>query len=496
MLELLTPKQMALADKAAIDGGTAGIELMENAGAAVAEILKTDIPDADKILVICSIGNNGGDGFIAARLLREQQKDVTVFIAGDVSKISGDAKIAYDRLGQKALTGQIPDLRKFDALIDALFGAGLDRPITGEMAQIIETVKSSGKPVISVDLPSGIDGSNGQVMGCAIRARSTVTFFRYKPGHLLVPGKHHCGIRHLKQIGIPDKVLTKSLYSAFRNRPELWLDNYPSLSADGHKYDRGHCLIISGPMASTGAARLMAGAALRSGSGLVTVASPSDALSVNASHLTSIMLRCADKPEDVQEILSDERFNCVALGPGMPADKHTMKMVEAVLEMKRNTVLDAGALSAFKDRGSDLFRTIRNSGSTTVMTPHEGEYKSLFPADTEIPSKLEKARSASDKSGAVVLLKGPDTVVASGAGRASISDNAPPWLATAGSGDVLSGIVAGLLAQGMPAFEAASAAVWMHGAAAQSLGPAMVSSDLDEGLKQIIGELVSAKSGQ
>ncbi|MGI9353518.1 MAG: NAD(P)H-hydrate dehydratase [Rhizobiaceae bacterium] len=491
MLELLTPKQMALADKATIDGGIAGIQLMENAGEAVVEILNLEVPDAGKILVICGTGNNGGDGFVAARLLYEQQKKVTVLIAGDVANIAGDAKLAFERLDRKIVSNEKPDLSKYDAVVDALFGAGLDRPVIGEPALLIDAVNASGKPVVSVDLPSGIDGSSGQVMGCAINANATVTFFRYKPGHLLVPGRYHCGNHHLRQIGITEKTLTQSRYAACRNQQNLWLNTYPATRPDGHKYDRGHCLVVSGPVASTGAARLVAGAALRTGSGLVTIASPSDALIVNASHLTSIMLRCADKPEEIQEVLSDERFNCIAMGPGMLPDNHTVRMVEAVLEMKRNTVLDAGALSAFRSRPSELFQAIRRSGGQVVLTPHEGEFRTLFPDEKDIRSKLEKAKSASEKSGSVILLKGPDTVVASGRNEASISNNAPPWLATAGSGDVLTGIVAGLLAQGMPVFDAANAAVWMHGAAAKSVGPGMISSDLDAGLQNVIRGLVA-----
>lgn len=489
MLELLTPVQMALADGAAINGGTPGITLMENAGAAVVDVFNEEFPDASKILVICGTGNNGGDGFIAARMLRDQSKDVSVFIFGDASRISGDAKLAFDRCEQVIIASELPDISKFDVVVDALFGAGLDRPVAGKAAQIVDAVNDSGKPIISVDLPSGINGATGEVMGHAVGATSTVTFFRYKPGHVLLPGRSFCGRKHLRQIGIEEDVLASSGQSAALNLPDLWGQVFPTPDIAGHKYDRGHSLVLSGPLTATGAARLMAGAALRVGSGLVTVASPEDAMLVNACHLTSIMLRSADTPHDIRETLADERFNCVALGPGMPPDSDTARMVTTVLAMKRRTVLDAGALSAFESSPDTLFAAIRNSGAQVVLTPHEGEFAKLFPEENKLSSKLERAKAASVKSGAVILLKGPDTVVASPSGEASIADNSAPWLATAGSGDVLSGIVTGLLAQGMPVFEATSAAVWLHGDAAQKAGPGMISSDLDQALRLSIRDL-------
>ncbi len=490
MPELLTPAQMAKADRLTIDGGIPGIELMENAGLAVVEVLKKQFPEFQNILIVCGTGNNGGDGFVTARRLVDEGRRIKVFICGDIKSISGDAERALAKLDKSILIGGYPNFTEPDVIVDALLGAGLDREVKGTFASIIKAINESGKPVLSIDLPSGVDGKTGQIQGCAVKAHCTVTFFRYKLGHILMPGRHYCAKRFLQQIGIKAETLKQTGISGIQNVPANWRKHYPVPSLAGHKYHRGHTLVISGPMTSTGAARLLALAALRSGSGLVTVASPVDALVVNAIHLTSVMLQKADSPHDVQEILADQRFNCVALGPGLPADKHTASMVIRVLEMQRKTILDAGGLAAFSANPERLFEAIKTSNKPVIITPHGGEFGRLFPDLGVHGSKVERARAAADKSGAVVILKGPDTVVATPGGEVSVSDNSPPWLATAGSGDVLAGIVAGLVAQGMPAFVAANAAIWLHGDAANRLGFGMISSDLDEGLRQSIKSLL------
>lgn len=493
MHELLSPKQMAMADKLTIESGISGITLMENAGQAVVDVLDLRFPKAHNILIVCGAGNNGGDGFIAARRLADAGKDVAVFICGDIAKISGDAELALAKLDKSILVDRFPDLQQFDLIIDAIFGAGLDREVKGETANIIGEINQSNKPIIAVDLPSGIDGRTGQIMGCAVKADQTVTFFRMKPGHLLLPGRVNCGERHLRQIGICETVLKKAGVTCFQNAPAKWQDHYPIPSFEGHKYSRGHTLVFSGPLTATGAARLVAQAALRTGSGLVTLASPKDAVSVNAAHLTSVMLLQADTPKNLQKILKDQRLNCVALGPGLPPDKKTAEAVIQVLEMGRRTILDAGALAAFSRQPQKLFDAIKACEADVFLTPHDGEFLKLFPTHASQQSKIDKAQAAANTSGATIILKGADTVVATPQGEISVSDNAPPWLATAGSGDVLAGVLAGLAAQGMPAFEAACAAVWLHGDAANRLGPGIISSDLDEGLRQSLNHLISAQ---
>ena len=491
MYELLTPSQMALADQLTINNGYPGIDLMENAGRAVVDTLNQQYVDAERILVVCGTGNNGGDGFVVARQLADLGRSVKVFIHGDITRICGDAELALAKIDKSMIIAELPNVEAFDVIVDAILGAGLDREVTGPLAEIIGLINSSGKPVVSVDLPSGIDGRTGRVMGAAVKANHTVTFFRYKPGHMLFPGRGHCGIRSLHQIGIEAEVTEHTGITGVRNDPHFWIDQYPTPSLEAHKYDRGHTLVLSGPPTATGAARLLAGAALRSGSGLVTIASPTDAIPINAAHLTSVMLLKADNPKDVKHILKDKRFNCVALGPGMPPDKQTIAMVKQVLELQRKTVLDAGALTAFAEKPETFFKHLEKNPSDTFLTPHAGEFARLFPNETTLTSKIERAVSAAERSGAIVVLKGPDTIVACPTGQVSVSDNAPPWLATAGSGDVLAGIIAGLASQGIPGFEAACAGVWLHGDAANRLGPGMISSDLDQGLHQSIKALVS-----
>lgn len=494
MHELLTPSEMCFADKLTIKNGLSGITLMENAGHAIASVVQKKFPSAGKILVICGTGNNGGDGFVAARLLQDAGLTVKFYICGDITTIRGDAELALAKLSKDNLLTNIADLQEYDLLIDALLGAGLDRDVTGSIADLINLINESGKPVVSIDLPSGIDGASGLVRGAAIKANASVTFFRYKPGHFLMPGREYCGELHLHQIGIESSVLEKIDVLAVRNIMDIWVGQFPRINQSTHKYNRGHTLVISGPVETAGAARLAAMTALRSGSGLVTVAASSEQLMAHASHLTSVMLRRADSISDMDAILEDCRINCVVLGPGLPPHQKTADLVQVVLSFKRLAVLDAGALSCFVDDPEILYEAIKKNGRDVVLTPHEGEFVRLFPYESCSPSKIERARQAASSSGAIIVLKGSDTVIASPDGRISVSSNAPPWLATAGSGDVLAGMVAGLLAQGMPAFEAACAANWFHGEAANILGPAMISSDLDEGLRLVLKNFIEEQA--
>lgn len=490
MDELLTPEQMNKADQLTIAGGIAGIELMEAAGRSINLVLQQKFPQARDILIICGGGNNGGDGFVIARLLANSGLNVDLFIAGDTDNIRGDAALALSRTGPDVkLVKAIAD-KPYDLIVDALFGAGLDRAITGNRAAIIEAINGSDTPVLSVDLPSGIDGATGAILGCAFNATVTVTFFRKKPGHVLYPGRQNCGELVVAQIGIRSGVLKKLGITSRLNRPNLWHDQYPVLKSDGHKFDRGHSLIVSGELPMSGAARLCAGAALRTGSGLVTIACSKDVLSANAASLSAIMLCEASDEGALLKVLEDKRMNCIAMGPGMQPDSTTRGKVLALLSAKRHMVLDAGALSAFNDHQDELFDAIKANGQSVVLTPHAGEFSRLFPDQHDVQSKITCTQKAAKRAGAIIINKGADTVIAAPDGRSAISDNAPPWLATAGSGDVLTGIVAGLLAQGMAGYEAANAAVWLHGDAANRMGAPLISSDLDEGLRQAIGGLV------
>ncbi len=489
MLELLTPAEMGRADNLTISAGTPGLTLMEAAGRAVAEAVRVRLPS--DVLVLAGPGNNGGDGFVAARLLTEWGFRVRVQLLGNPERIKGDAAEAFARWRGPTERGP-GDLAGAGLIVDALFGAGLDRPVEGEVAAAIAAVNDAKAHVVAVDLPSGINGATGAVMGIAIRADETITFFRKKPGHLLLPGRIYCGTVRVADIGISAAVLAELRSQAFENAPALWRAALPAPRLDGHKYHRGHVVVMSGGLASTGAARLAARGALRTGAGLVTIASPPDALAVNAAANLAVMVRLVDGAVALRNFLEDKRRNVVVLGPGGGVGASMRGMVLVALSSGAHVVLDADALTSFADDPGALFAAIKGRGSATVLTPHEGEFVRLFRPLNDISpqsDKLSKARFAAAASGAIVIFKGPDTVAADPDGRAAIATNAPPSLATAGSGDVLAGFIAGLLAQGMPDFDAACAAVWLHGAAANAFGPGLIAEDLPEALPGVYRDL-------
>jgi len=488
MNELLTPSEMAEADRMTIAGGTAGITLMEQAGRAVADAIIGGFPSGKRVTVVAGPGNNGGDGFVAARLLAEHGYRVTVMLVGDQTRLKGDAALAA-RKWPGGVTADPGYLATADVLVDALFGAGLDRPIEGVARAVIETMNELAKPIVAVDVPSGINGASGAVMGVAVRATATVTFFRKKPGHLLLPGRLHCGVVSVADIGIPALVLEHIAPETFENVPALWQSQFRIPKLDGHKYDRGHAVVVSGPSWSTGAARLAARGALRAGAGLVTIASPREALAINAADNLAVMVRLVDGAAELAGFLADKRLNALAIGPGVGVGPETCELVLTALSGERAVVLDADAMTSFAGDPQRLAGALgARAENRTIMTPHEGEFTRYFVALDErakVGSKLDRARLAAGLTGAVIILKGADTVVAAPDGRAAISANAPAYLATAGAGDVLAGMTTGLLAQGMPAFEAAAAAVWLHGEAASAFGPGLISEDLSEQLPRL-----------
>lgn len=483
MLELLTTAEMAEADRLTIAGGVPGIELMEAAGAAVAQVAATLAPEGP-ILVLCGPGNNGGDGFVAARRLRAAGREVVLHLLGNPAQLRGDAKAAFEGWGGPTHSADLP-VPRTGLVIDALFGAGLDRPLAGRAAGVVAEVNASGVPVLAVDVPSGLPGDTGQPLGPVIDATATVTFFRLKPGHLLHPGRSLCGDVTLADIGIPASVLPQIGPRAWRNGRALWARYMRAPAAGDHKYRRGHAAVVSGGMARTGAARLAATAALRAGAGLVTLASPPDALAVNAHHLTAVMLRRMEGAAGLADLLADARFTAVALGPGLGLGAPERALVEAALAADVALVLDADALTLWQDDPFALFALTATRTAPVVLTPHDGEFARLFPDLADHP-KPERARAAAARAGVTLVLKGGDTVIAAPDGRATINANAPGWLATAGAGDVLCGIVAGLLAQGLPGFEAAAAAVWLHGAAGTEAGPNLTAEDLEPALRTVL----------
>jgi len=494
-MQVLTTTEMSKADQLAIAGGTSGFALMLSAGRAVAEAA-ADLVEEGPIVVVAGGGNNGGDGFVAAAELVARGRQVAVVLFGAREALTGDAALAARHWSGPVLPGEAASVGQPALIIDALFGAGLNRIVRDGARDLIEAINASGAPVLSVDLPSGINGNTGAVMGTAVQASETVTFFRRKPGHLLMPGRAHCGRVRVADIGIEAGVLDAIAPTTFENVPELWQGVFPVPGFDGHKYARGHALVLSGDIASTGAARLAARGALRGGAGLVTVLSPRTALAVNAAALSAIMVRPMDTVAELGEMLADHRLGTFILGPGAGIGLHTHGVVRTVLAACRHAVLDADALTSFAGRPDELFDATRAAaGAGVVLTPHQGEFSRLFSEmDNKHPfkSKLERVRAAAARSGAVVLLKGPDTVVAAPDGRAAIAANAPPWLATAGSGDVLSGLIGAMLAQGVPAFEAACIGVWMHGEAGREAGPGLIAEDLPEVLPAVFRRLFDA----
>ncbi len=489
MFELLTTSEMGEADRLTIAGGIPGTVLMENAGRAVADAVAANFPSGLAISFVAGPGNNGGDGFVAARILAGQGRAVRVLFVGDRSRLKGDALAAAQAWSGDTQEAPPAALKSAGVIVDALFGAGLDRPVEGEARAMIEAMNESGVPIVAVDLPSGINGNSGAVMGAAVRATRTVTFFRRKPGHVLLPGRLHCGPVAVAQIGISERVLEAIGPKTFVNVPGLWSSCFPVPQVDAHKYARGHTVVVSGGVSSTGAARLAARGALRAGAGLVTIASPRDALAVNAARSLAVMVRPVDGAGELSAMLTDPRLNAIVLGPGGGVGAPMREMVLAALAGSRAAILDADALTSFADNPEMLSKALANRReSCAILTPHEGEFARLFRTVELIPSvkqKLEAARVASHETSAIVVLKGPDTVVAAPDGRAAIAENAPAYLATAGAGDVLAGMIAGLAAQGMPGFEAACAAVWCHGEAAKEFGPGLIAEDLPEMLPRV-----------
>lgn len=498
--EILTPREMGETDRRAIAAGPlSGIELMRNAGAGVARAVQERFPHVSRADILCGPGNNGGDGYVVARLLAEAGWAVSVW--SDAAPREGsDAVIAAGECAVpvQPLAGFVPQTGA--VVVDALFGAGLSKEIAGADARAITLCVEAGAPVVAVDLPSGVSGDSGKVLGSAFKADLTVTFVRKKPGHLLQPGRSLCGDVVVADIGISDAIVAQAGSRCFENGPGLWIGRFPQPEVDAHKYRRGHVGVFSGGPTATGAARLAAMAAARAGCGAVTVLSSEAALAANAAHLTSIMLRKTDTLAEAVAFLGDRRPDALVFGPGLLADDATadfaIALVGAAAGLRGAVVVDASALTALARRADALFAAARQADAPAlVLTPHEGEFGRLFPdiAANDGLSKLEKAREAAKRAAATVVFKGPDSVVAAPDGRAVINANGTPLLATAGSGDVLSGIVAGLAAQGMPAFDAACAAVWLHAEAARCFGPGVIAEDLPMALVPVLRELDAAR---
>jgi NAD(P)H-hydrate epimerase len=470
------------ADRLAMDAGSPGVLLMQRAGEAVAkEVGRRFSPRP--VTVLCGPGNNGGDGFVAAASLMHSGWPVRVALSSEIETLRGDA-LHHARLWRGPVEPLTPSvIDDAELVIDALFGSGLNRHLPSAVRDTLSFARRLRVPIIAVDIPSGVLGDAGTDWGAA-PAVCTVTFVRKKPGHLLLPGRGLCGEVVVADIGMPAAVLDSLAVDTWENTPQLWQWQLPKRDAAEHKYNRGHALVYGGyPM--TGAARMAARAAARIGAGLTTIAVLEQAFAIYASALTSIMVRPLKDSQEFEQLLEDLRYTAVAIGPGAGVNDSTRALVLSALRRRVPLVLDADAITVFAERGGELFAEIRGD---CVVTPHEGEFKRIF---DESGDKLTRVRRAARESGAVIVLKGADTVVAAPDGRAVINANAPATLATAGSGDVLGGIILGLMAQGMDAFPAAAAGVWIHGAAASAFGVGLIAEDLPDLLPQVLRRLES-----
>jgi NAD(P)H-hydrate epimerase len=476
-LALLTVAQMNEADRRTIAGGIPGAVLMEKAGRAVAQRIMARWSPRP-VSVLCGPGNNGGDGYVVARLLAESGWPVRLGQLGDASGLKVDAAHHAGLWRGEAEPLQPSSIEGAALVVDALFGSGLARPVGGQAAAALKAASARGLPIVAVDVPSGVSGDTGEDLG-AVQAALTVTFFRRKPGHLLLPGRTLCGEVQVADIGTGPDILNDLGIRIFENGPPLWRANLPRALAGGNKYGRGHALLYGGGV-MTGAARMAARAAARTGAGLTTIAVPEKAWPVYAGALTSIMVQPLPAPETLAPLLDDRRITAMLIGPGAGATEQTRSHSLAMLGTRRAVLLDADAITAFQHHRDTLFGAITGP---CVMTPHEGEFRRLFTAEGD---KLKRALAAARTSGAVIVLKGADTVVAAPDGRATINANAPETLATAGSGDVLAGIILGMLTQGVDAFAAANAGVWMHGDAAASFGPGLLAEDLPDLLPGVL----------
>lgn len=473
---LLSCEQMGLCDRFTIENGTSGFTLMLRAGQGASRLIRRAFRPG-RVLVACGPGNNGGDGFVIARDLRAHGWDVTVALLGEIAGLTGDAAEAA-----AAWDGPVADLsadqvESADLLVDALFGAGLTRAIEGEAAAFLARAAgraASGRlTVVAIDVPSGVHGDTGQVLGMACPADMTVTFHCRKPGHLLYPGGGLCGAVRVVDIGLDPAASPMASPAARVIAPSLWDDRLLPPGPADHKYTRGHVLILGGAM--PGAARLAARSARRMGAGLVTVCAPEEAVPLVAGDAPGLIVQ--DIPYDLDAFVSARKVASIVVGPGLGTGADAKRLVEAATACAVPIVLDADVFSLFAGKRLP-------EGGPAVLTPHGGEFSRLFPKlDPRDIGRIAAVSRAAEQCGHTVLLKGPDSTVAAPDGRCSILDGAPATLATGGTGDVLAGAIAALLGRGLPGFEAACAGAWFHREAARRLrGTALLAEDLADAL--------------
>lgn len=480
--ELLRVDEMYAADAAAIRGGVSGIQLMQSAGEAISDAIKQRWT-ACAVTILCGPGNNGGDGFVVARLLSESGWPVRLGLIGQCEALKGDAAHHASLWQGPVESLSLELLDDCSVVVDALYGAGLTRPVDGIAADLIDEINRRNMACVAVDVPSGIDGNTGEIRGVAPKSTLTVSFFRAKPGHYLYPGRGLCGEIVIADIGIPDSVLSDINPQVRLNTPLSWVDNIPVPGPDSHKYNRGHTLISGGEL-MTGAARMAAMAARRIGSGMVTLAVPPSVVPIYACSNPGNLIVPLAADYDCEGLFSDSRISACLVGPGMSTGHRTRHLVMRGLQSGKQIVLDADALTEMATHQDEFFDLMNDN---CLLTPHEGEFARLFEI---VGDKIFRTQEAARECGAVVLLKGPDSVIASPDGAVTVNATGSGWLATAGSGDVLAGIAAGLMAQNLSAYEAGCAAAWIHGRAGELFGPGLIAEDLPDLVPEVLLELL------
>jgi len=472
-------------DKAAIAAGTPEIELMERAGAATFAAICARWKPVSTV-VLTGPGNNGGDGFVIARLLHEAGWQVRVAGVCPVERLSGSARVAADRWSGSVSPLEPDALSGAELVVDAIFGTGLARALEGELRATVEALNACAVPVVAVDIASGIESDSGAILGAAVKAHLTVTFFRRKPGHLLLPGRLFSGELVVSTLAVADNVYAAIPVSLFANAPELWIDAFPWTTPESHKYTRGHAVVLGGT-AMTGAARLAAHSAQRIGAGLVTIAADPSVLLLYAAWRADLLVSKITTPDDFRELLTDRRLNAVLLGPGAGADTRLEAAIAAALDADVGLALDADCFRILADRTNGLLGRLNER---VIMTPHEGEFARVFGSPHP---RLKAAIDAARSTDATIVLKGSDTVIAGPDGTAVINSGAPPELATAGSGDVLAGLVVGLLANALPPMLAGMIACWVHGSAASLFGPGLLAGDIPDLVPRVLAGLKASR---
>lgn len=477
-MQLLTTSEMSKADNFAIQQKISGFHLMNQAGRHVAFAVEMLNIGPCNILVLAGPGNNGGDAFVAAHLLKERGYNINLHMFGERRKLKGDAAKMADLYNGELKTFESIDIEPAQVIIDGLFGSGLNQAIKGNLATLIQMINESQKPIVSIDMPSGINGDTGQQQGVAVKASKTVSFFRPKPGHYLYPGRTHCGDLTIHEIGIPKRSLDELCPHYYINGPSIWKNSITPFNETVNKYHRGTSLIMQGDCNMAGASILAANAALSTGAGRVIISKVGGGENPHPKSHAAIMYLPAPKPDDIKDLIKESKITVALIGPGWKADDDTRNMCLSLLESDIDIIMDAGAISCFKNHEQKLFSAIasNNNNRNVILTPHEGEFAKVFGKITN--GKLVAAVNAAKTAQATIVLKGADTIIANKEGHAAININGSSSLATAGTGDVLAGIITGMSASYHHTFKTTCAAVYLHAECANALNDPLIADDL------------------